>query len=131
MRTATRRLATIVSALAMAGGLFAGTAGSAAAAGSCSGGLLGNNPVPGGYVAVYYNSSTGYNCAMTFTNKPGVTQSITVGIAVSGSSTSKVDSGMYQYYAGPVSVYAKGKCIDWWGGAGNGGTAGMIYDYCD
>ena len=131
MRMAKRRFAAVATALAMAGGLLAGTATPAAAASSCSGGLLGNNKVPGGYVAVYYNSSTGYNCAMTFTNNPGVLQSITVGIAVSGTSTSKIDSGMYRYYAGPVSVYARGKCIDWWGGAGSGGTAGVIYDYCD
>jgi len=131
MRTAKRRLAAVATALAMGGGLLVGAAAPAAAATSCSGGLLGNNSVPGGYVAIYYNSSTGYNCAMTYTNHPGVTQRITVGLGVSGASSSKIDSGNYKYYAGPVSVYARGKCIDWWGGAGNGGTAGMIYDYCD
>jgi len=73
-------------------------------------------------IRLYYNSSTGYNCAVNVktayysqfkheasiaiwnqdfreddNNKPGYNNDF--------------DSGKFQYYAGPVKVYGKGKCI--------------------
>ncbi|MEV6716576.1 hypothetical protein AB0M48_31590 [Lentzea sp. NPDC051208] len=73
-------------------------------------------------IRLYYNSSTGYNCAANVktayysqfkhqasismynqdfreddNNRPGYNNDF--------------DSGKFQYYAGPVKVYAKGKCV--------------------
>jgi hypothetical protein len=125
-----RRIASLVGAIAVGSGLLVGATASPAAAATCSGSHLGNWSITGGYISVYYNSSTGYNCAMTYTNKPGVSQHILVGISVTNAATSKVDSGTYKYYAGPVSVYARGKCIDFWGQVGNGSVEGVTNAYC-
>ena len=75
-----------------------------------------------GELDVYYNSSTGYNCA--YTQGFGVARgtSTVKGVTIYGCSNSKpasgcnsprevTDEGNYLYYAGPVGVYAKGKCI--------------------
>jgi hypothetical protein len=125
----TRKLLSLAGSLVVGAGLLVGTAGPAAAA-PCSGSHLGNWSISGGYIAIYYNSSTGYNCALTYTNNPGVSQHIMVSIGVSGSSTSYTDSGTYKYYAGPRSVYARGKCIDFSGEVGNRGIEGVINAYC-
>ena len=115
----------------MGAALLTGTAGPAAAASTCSGKLLGNWQITGGYIAVYYNSSTGNNCAMTYTNRPGVTQEIFVGISVWDSTKEVTQTGNFKYYAGPVSVYAKGKCIGIEGRVGGGTTHGVGPLYCD
>ncbi|GGM21477.1 hypothetical protein GCM10011608_02680 [Micromonospora sonchi] len=126
--TIKRKLVALASTAALTAGLLAATGGPAVAA-TCSGGLLGNWPIKGGYISVYYNSSTGYNCAMTHTNKPGVAKYIMVQIGSGG--TSKKDAGTYKYYAGPVSVYGRGRCIDFSGqvGAGNA-IEGITNAYC-
>ncbi|WP_406313280.1 spore-associated protein A [Streptosporangium sp. NBC_01639] len=106
----TRKLVGLASALALGAGLMVSTAAPASAAG-CSGTHLDNWPITGGYISVWYNSSTGKNCAMTYTNKPGKKQYIRVDISTM---TGKpvTDAGNYTTYAGPVSVYAKGQCIE-------------------
>jgi serine/threonine protein kinase len=83
-----------------------------------------------GELDVYYNSSTGDNCAsfqslgsargelkkmfVTITAcKQTTSGSTCTGGLKNGSSS---DSGNYYYYAGPVGVYAKGRCINASGG---------------
>ncbi|MEV2266534.1 hypothetical protein [Nonomuraea africana] len=110
------KLRTIAAALVLGAGVLVGTASPASAA-TCSGTHLDNWPITGGYIAVYYNSSTGYNCAMTYTNRPGVSQYIRVTLSAIGGS-SRTDAQYYKYYAGPVSVYGKGKCIEVYGQVG-------------
>jgi hypothetical protein len=128
-RSTTRKLLSLAGSLVLGAGLLVGTAAPAAAA-PCSGSHLGDWSITGGYIAIYYNSSTGNNCALTYTNKPGVSQHIMVSINVSGSSTVSKDSGTYKYYAGPRSVYARGKCIDFSGQVGNGPVEGVVNAYC-
>jgi hypothetical protein len=125
-----RILSGLFGSLVIGGALLAVTSAPASAATTCSGSHLGNWSITGGYISVYYNSSTGYICAMTYTNKPGVSQHIMVSINVTGSSTVHEDSGTYQYYAGPVSVYAANKCIDFDGQVGNGSIEGVTHAYC-
>jgi hypothetical protein len=128
-----RGLIGLVSSLAMGAGLLAATAAPAAASSPCSGTHLGNWSITGGYISVYYNSSTGYNCALTYTNNPGVPQHIYVEINVTGSGTIHLDSGTYEYYAGPVSVYARDECIDFAGEVGSDettGIQGVTHAYC-
>ncbi|NBE95807.1 spore-associated protein A [Nonomuraea sp. KC401] len=116
--------------LLLGAGLMVGTAAPATAAG-CSGTHLDNWSITGGYIAVYYNSSTGKNCAMTYTNKPGTKQYIRVDISASGGG-SQTDRGSYTTYAGPVSVSAKGKCISFAGQVGSGRPLEGVTDvYCD
>ncbi|MET7333530.1 hypothetical protein [Nonomuraea sp. NPDC005650] len=123
-----QRFACFATALALSGGLVAATSAPAFAAG-CSGTHLDNWSIRGGYIAVYYNSSTGRNCAMTFTNSPGKVQYMMVSISTSGASDR--DAGNFTTYAGPVSVYAKGKCISLQGQVGsNNPTEGITDVYC-
>jgi hypothetical protein len=131
MRRSLRR--TVLAAagtMALGAGLLAGTAAPAQAASTCSGGLLGNWQITGGYIAVYYNSSTGYNCAMTYTNKPGHPQQIMVGISAGNGADHRQD-GTFSYYAGPVSVYGKGQCINFEGQVNGGPVDGVVNAYCD
>ena len=80
--------------------------------------------LPIGEVDLYYNSSTGYNCAWTRTTGDayGHAQHITIGIDAcspsnrqgdqcTGSTAHDDDFGNYQYYAGPAAVKAPGVCI--------------------
>lgn len=100
-----------------------------AATGTCPGTRIGRfdlysdgAPINGslhfGYVEVYY--SNGYNCARTVSssNTWGVSKTMSVELWVcSSSATCRLlspddrDHGTYRYYAGPVSAYARDKCI--------------------
>lgn len=123
-----RKMASFAGALTLGAGLMVAAAAPASAAG-CSGSRLGNWPITGGYIAVFYNSSTGMNCAMTYTNKPGKKQYIRVDIWTT--TASKRDAGNYTTYAGPVSVPGKGKCINFQGQVGaNSPTEGFGPAYC-
>ncbi|GAA5179867.1 hypothetical protein GCM10023322_10860 [Rugosimonospora acidiphila] len=128
MRNIKRGLLSVAAAVAMGAGVLAVSATPAAAASTCGGGLLGNWPITGGYIAVYYSSSTGDNCAMTYTNHPGKPQHIMVEIDDGGAAHR--DSGTYSYYAGPVYVHAPGKCVNFEGQIGNGSIDGVINAYC-
>ncbi|SNX63469.1 hypothetical protein SAMN06272735_5278 [Streptomyces sp. TLI_55] len=119
------------------------TAPTASAAGyGCSGSLISTYPVKDnggttrGNVYLYYNSSNGYNCIATVKNSAGAYGTPTLTNATldrckagtSGSncySEKKVwDEGLYEYYAGPVSLYADGHCISIFGEIlGSWGTA--------
>jgi hypothetical protein len=129
MRNIKRALLSVASAAAMGAGVLAATAAPASAASPCGGSLLGNWQISGGYISVYYESSTGDNCALTYTNKPGKAQHIMVEIDDGGAA--HTDSGTYSYYAGPVRVHAPGKCVNFEGEIGSGNVEGIVHAYCD
>ncbi|ACZ88086.1 hypothetical protein [Streptosporangium roseum] len=70
-----------------------------------------------GELSIYYNSSTGKNCAITRAKAAwdGKAQNIYVSLS-DGGSPAALDppagsSKNYRYYAGPVYKYLKGKCV--------------------
>lgn len=133
MKKMKRTLFGFAASALVAAGIAAGTATTASAATVCSGTHLDNWSIPGGYIAVYYNSSTGNNCAMTYTNTPGVSQRIGVSISLTDvAGSDQTDDHTYKYYAGPVSVHAPGHCIDFSGIVGNNslGWEGVTHAYC-
>jgi hypothetical protein len=100
----------------------------AADAASCSGSLIGNIAVKSGSTTygtlkLYYNSSSGNNCArLDRVVNYGTQKGMILDLYACGSgwSASKChqdfydvgqDSGQYGQYAGPVTVYGKGRCI--------------------
>ncbi|MGW0808841.1 hypothetical protein [Nonomuraea sp. NPDC002799] len=99
-----------------------------ASAATCSGSLIDNIAVKSGNTTygtlkLYYNSSTGNNCArldrvVSYGTAKGMILSL-YGCG-SGWTVSKChqsfydigqDSGQFGQYAGPVSVYGKGRCV--------------------
>lgn len=102
-------------------------------AAGCSGSLIEHRAIRGdktghlfGYLDVYYNSSTGRNCAKAVSSSRtwGVRKPMYVGLykckqtsAGRCSVVAKAEDapnftyGYYRYYAGPVSLYARGHCI--------------------
>jgi hypothetical protein len=107
---------------------------SASAAGGCSGTRIYTFHMRAGTTTiaelrVFYNSSTGRNCAMTVHVGPTVGKKMPTQVALDSCLETQPDSvctptesawddGEYSYYAGPVSVYGRGHCID---------VAGSIY----
>ncbi|MBW5252331.1 hypothetical protein JGS39_25630 [Streptomyces sp. P01-B04] len=83
-----------------------------------------NGSVNYGNVYLYYDSSTGYNCAVTVANSAGgngvakemyislikCTQTTSTGTCTL-TSTRDEDKGNYLNYAGPVKIPAAGHCI--------------------
>ncbi|MGW7334641.1 serine/threonine protein kinase [Streptomyces sp. NPDC054808] len=74
----------------------------------------------GGNVTVYqlYSSTTGNNCVVTLKHENagayyGTATGLGAGIQAEGGSWKK-DDGDYKYYAGPVYIYAPGKCVRFW-----------------
>ncbi|NJP92895.1 serine/threonine protein kinase [Nonomuraea sp. FMUSA5-5] len=67
-----------------------------------------------GILEVYYSSSTGKNCAITYGDGPYANTTSWKGVVISRGDGSGEDSdaGNYKYYAGPVYVSAPGQCID-------------------
>jgi hypothetical protein len=131
-RRARTALLTVAVAVAAFLPLLGGGSGTAEAAG-CSGTLIEHRAIRGdktgnlfGYLDVYYNGSTGRNCARTVSSSRtwGVRKPMFVGLYKCSQTSpgrcsvvSKAEDGpnytygSYQYYAGPVSLYAKGHCI--------------------
>ncbi|MEV8631215.1 hypothetical protein AB0395_06110 [Streptosporangium sp. NPDC051023] len=72
-----------------------------------------------GYLDVYYSSSTGRNCArldrvVNYGTKKGMILQLWAcqpGSNPCGQLDYESDSGQFGQYAGPVSVYGKGRCI--------------------
>jgi hypothetical protein len=133
-----RLVACLVGVLVLAGTALVTTASPASAA-DCSGSLVGHHPVRSeagrtlAYVDIYYRSD-GTNCArlnsssltwgerkwmkielMTCreTSDPGRT---CTPIDPTPGRYYDIDQGNFQYYAGPVSVYGRGRCIAWFAG---------------
>ncbi|WP_075031803.1 hypothetical protein [Streptomyces mirabilis] len=114
--------------LAIVGGLVLAPAASAATYG-CSGSEIGTYPVTTsggtnyGTIHIYYDSSTGKNCAAAVgssavSGKSNIYMSVTIFKCSQTSPSSSCsyvssdpDSGYYSYYAGPVTMYSPNNCI--------------------
>ncbi|MGW0589345.1 serine/threonine protein kinase [Streptosporangium sp. NPDC002607] len=83
----------------------------------------------GGTTYQLYNTSTGTNCAVTMkTADVGKATQVWATLEVQGGG-SKTDRGNFEYYAGPVFLPAKGKCVRISGG-GPGGSTGTGWANC-
>ncbi|MBF8185445.1 protein kinase [Nonomuraea sp. K274] len=78
----------------------------------------------GGTTYQLWNNSSSQNCVVTLKSGADVGKKTPVKatLEVQGGS-SKTDSGSYEYYAGPVTLTAKGKCVRYSGSAGSGSTS--------
>ncbi|WP_433540232.1 hypothetical protein ACQP10_31610 [Streptosporangium sandarakinum] len=80
-------------------------------------------PFSGGAVYQLYNSSSGLNCAVTMkTADVGVATSVWATLEVQNGA-SKTERGSYDFYAGPVILSGKGKCVRVSGGSSTGSTS--------
>ncbi|MEO3891290.1 hypothetical protein [Nonomuraea sp. B5E05] len=110
-----------VASVAMASAWLVGTAAPASAAGPCGSGykLVGtyNIKLGGskyGILEIRWNSGKGRNCAVAYGRGStyGSKAYKSVRIKTSGASSwADSDSGQFEYYAGPVYVSARDKCI--------------------
>ena len=77
-----------------------------------------------GELDIYYNSSTGYNCAYLYAVGPAYGQAQYIEVEISTCQEGYGSEGCtwiqhdedgnysYRYYAGPVGVYGRGHCIN-------------------
>jgi hypothetical protein len=70
-----------------------------------------------GTVFLTYSSATGKNCVVAKRNTVGSAVLIEAGLSISPAGThwDVYDGGYYTSYAGPIYLYASGKCVDWMG----------------
>ncbi|MGC0318092.1 hypothetical protein [Kitasatospora acidiphila] len=130
MRGLVRRIAPVLAAVTMAGGVTLASATNASASGwGCSGNEVSGSPyaVPAtgtafSYVHLFWDASTGQNCAVnvkagslygvsTYTGITLIECSQTVGGGACTAIDENDDWKNYSYYAGPVHVSAAGQCI--------------------
>jgi hypothetical protein len=77
----------------------------------------------GGTTYQLYNTSSGQNCVVTMkTTDVGKATHVSATLEVQGGGT-KTDSGNFEYYAGPVKLPAKGKCVRYSGAVGSQSTS--------
>ncbi|MFG3435853.1 protein kinase [Nonomuraea sp. NPDC047897] len=77
----------------------------------------------GGVTYQLYNNATGENCVVTMkTADIGKATSVSATLEIQGG-PSRTDSGSFEYYAGPVKLQGKGKCVRFEGGAGSSRTS--------
>ncbi|MBB2742493.1 UNVERIFIED_ORG: hypothetical protein FHR35_002315 [Microbispora rosea subsp. rosea] len=82
-----------------------------------------SSPLAAGTVYQLYNASTGENCVVTIkTADVGKATPVSATLEVQGGGM-KTDSGNYEYYAGPVKLQAKGKCVRYSGRVGSAGAS--------
>ncbi|MGW0801893.1 serine/threonine protein kinase [Nonomuraea sp. NPDC002799] len=82
-----------------------------------------SQPFAGGETFQLYNTSSGQNCVVTMkTVDVGKATPMTAVLEVQGGGR-QVASGSYAYYAGPVKLPAKGKCVRFEGSVGSGRTS--------
>lgn len=62
-----------------------------------------------------YNRSTGYNCVVSIKDAYYRTATRTVATLTVKGGKEYTDVGNFKYYAGPVKVRARGKCVSYWG----------------
>ncbi|EYT79382.1 spore-associated protein A [Streptomyces sp. Tu 6176] len=132
-----KRLASVTAVLGLTLAGVAATAGTAEAATSYNGGcgsgykVIGSKDVGDGIAFITYSSATGYNCVVTVSDTPG--KSVYLDARLRAHRTdgvwkaNEMDAGHYQYYAGPVYLYAKGTCVDYGGSANNGSYIQIDY----
>jgi hypothetical protein len=84
--------------------------------GVCGGGyyVQRSHKLKGATVYQLYNGSS--NCVVTIkTSSVGKATRTTAGLLVKGSKHWSYDVGDYKYYAGPVKLKSKGKCVKYFG----------------
>ncbi|MBG0564534.1 hypothetical protein [Actinoplanes aureus] len=75
------------------------------------------------YMYLLYNSSNGKNCAVTLKQANLGTKTLTdVYLIGQKNAGAAEDYGKFEYYAGPVYLYAPNECIQWGGFATVGGS---------
>ncbi|MCF6470383.1 spore-associated protein A [Nonomuraea sp. MG754425] len=113
-------LASAVALAACVASLTAAPAGAAVAAGPCGSGykLVGTYDISKGgkqgTLEVRWNAGTGKNCALAYGTGANYGRTAYKGVRIKVHGTSGwagSDAGQYKYYAGPVYVTARGKCI--------------------
>ncbi|GAA2332194.1 spore-associated protein [Streptomyces kunmingensis] len=72
-----------------------------------------------GTVYLTYNSATGRNCVATIRSSPGTAVDMSAYLYVPDTEQGDSDYGAFTSYAGPVSAYGKGHCVDWGGNIKN------------
>lgn len=92
-----------------------------------------------GDIHLYYDSSTGWNCAVNVKRSSYVFYGLATNMYIHMNNSAyddnhiannfASDSGMYKYYAGPVRVYGKNMCI--WVSAGIADNSGPNSDYAN
>lgn len=132
----TRKLAGAGATVALTAAGLAVTAGPAQAAaynGACGSGykVIDKMSVGGtGTGTAYLTYNNGWNCVVTVSNTPGQRDWMSAGVEVSGGEW-VLDEDYYTKYAGPVYVYAAGKCVDWGGTVGYKGLVWLKWnDHC-
>ncbi|WP_214414548.1 hypothetical protein [Sphaerisporangium fuscum] len=68
-----------------------------------------------GYIYLLYNARTGQNCVTTIKTQYVGTKTITSAQLEVQGGGKKSDIRSYKYYAGPVKLYGKGKCVKYYG----------------
>lgn len=128
MSIMSRRITAVSTAVtAISAGLLAmPSTASAAPLGSCGSGYskVGSYPVTrswegtAGHIDVYYSGASGKNCAITrpVSSLAGKAGNIWVCLDTNTARDCDGTTANYHYYAGPVYVPARGKCIDVRGG---------------
>ncbi|MEV6031685.1 protein kinase [Nonomuraea sp. NPDC052116] len=82
-----------------------------------------SSPFGGGVTYQLWNNSTGQNCVVTIkTTDIGKKTPVSATLEVQGGG-SQTDSGSFEYYAGPVKLPARGKCVRFSGSAGGTSTS--------
>jgi hypothetical protein len=116
------------------------TAEVAAAASSCPGNQIEHIPVMSGsttfgFLDIYFDSSTGNNCAMTTATGSASGHATFIDVCLfrckqtsQGSActveVARCDPGAFHFFAGPVSVHAPGQCISAFGDITFNGVTG-------
>jgi surface antigen len=73
-----------------------------------------------GTTYLLYNAGNGFNCVVTLKATSLQTRTkVGAYLLVAGQTKANIDSGQFQYYAGPVRALAAGKCVKWGGWHGD------------
>jgi hypothetical protein len=73
-----------------------------------------------GTTYLLYNADNGFNCVVTLkATSPQTRTKVGAYLLVAGQTKATIDSGQFQYYAGPVRALAAGKCVKWGGWHGD------------
>jgi hypothetical protein len=80
-------------------------------------------PFAGGVTYQLWSDKAGQNCVVTMkTTNVGQKTPVSATLEVQGGD-SRTDSGNFEYYAGPVKLPARGKCVRFSGSVGSGSTS--------
>ncbi|WP_233564896.1 serine/threonine protein kinase [Micromonospora musae] len=83
-----------------------------------------------GRVYLLYNTGNGNNCVVTLKDTAvGTKTTVSAYLEVKGQDRT-TESGSFDYYAGPVTATAPGKCVKW-GGSTGGASYASPFEHCD